>query len=405
MTKLFEIALGIATSIGGFLEAGSLSTAVQAGAKFRFQLIWAIVLGTVCLSFLVEMSGRFAAVSKHTIADAIRERFGFSFFLIPLLATLAVNLMVLSAEIGGVSYALQLVTNISFQVWAGPVAIALWLFLFLGTFALIEKGFSLLGLITLCFVVATVLLHPPWSEVARGIVPSLPEDNQSQYWFIAVAILGASISPYLFLFYSSGAVEDKWDESDLAANRVTAGFGISFGGVVAVSALVVATLVFHDRGLMEVASFDQIGLILTPVFGFWGFVLLAASLGIACFGAALEVALEQGYLLAQGLGWNWGKDLKPADDPGFTLTYTVAIVFAAVPMIAGLDPLKLTIFSMALTAMSLPLAVVPFLFLMNDKRYVGEHTNGWISNLAVLLIIALGFVLAVVSLPLQIFGG
>jgi Mn2+/Fe2+ NRAMP family transporter len=144
---------------------------------------------------------------------------------------------------------------------------------------------------------------------------------------------------------------------------------------------------------------------LTPVFGFWGFVLLAASLGIACFGAALEVALEQGYLLAQGLGWNWGKDLKPADDPGFTLTYTVAIVFAAVPMIAGLDPLKLTIFSMALTAMSLPLAVVPFLFLMNDKRYVGEHTNGWISNLAVLLIIALGFVLAVVSLPLQIFGG
>jgi hypothetical protein len=189
MTKLFEIALGIATSIGGFLEAGSLSTAVQAGAKFRFQLIWAIVLGTVCLSFLVEMSGRFAAVSKHTIADAIRERFGFSFFLIPLLATLAVNLMVLSAEIGGVSYALQLVTNISFQVWAGPVAIALWLFLFLGTFALIEKGFSLLGLITLCFVVATVLLHPPWSEVARGIVPSLPEDNQSQYWFIAVAIL------------------------------------------------------------------------------------------------------------------------------------------------------------------------------------------------------------------------
>src|SRR5215217_8738207 len=106
MKKLLEISLAIVTSIGGFLEVGSLATAVQAGATFRFQLIWAIVLGTLCLIFLCEMAGRFAAISKHTIADAIRERFGFNFFLIPLLATLAVNLMVLSAEIGGVSYAL-----------------------------------------------------------------------------------------------------------------------------------------------------------------------------------------------------------------------------------------------------------------------------------------------------------
>lgn len=66
MTKIFEIALGIVTSIGGFLEAGSVATAAQAGAAFRFQLAWAVVLGTVCLIFLIEMAGRLAAVSKHT---------------------------------------------------------------------------------------------------------------------------------------------------------------------------------------------------------------------------------------------------------------------------------------------------------------------------------------------------
>jgi len=78
MKKIFEISLAIVTSIGGFLEIGSLSTAVQAGVGFGFQLTWAIVLGTICVIFLVEMAGRFAAVSHHTIPDAIRERFGFT---------------------------------------------------------------------------------------------------------------------------------------------------------------------------------------------------------------------------------------------------------------------------------------------------------------------------------------
>ena len=60
---------------------------------------------------------------------------------------------------------------------------------------------------------------------------------------------------------------------------------------------------------------------------------------------------------------------------------------------------------MAFTALTLPLGVVPFLFLMNDERYVGEYRNGWISNAAVIFIIGLGFILALVTLPLQIFGG
>src|ERR1051325_6973166 len=107
MNKLFEIALGIVTSVGGFLEIGSLTTAAQAGAAFGFKLIWAIVLGTVCVAFLVEMAGRFAAVSHHTISDAIRERFGFNFFLWPLLVTLIVNMLVLAAELGGTAVALR----------------------------------------------------------------------------------------------------------------------------------------------------------------------------------------------------------------------------------------------------------------------------------------------------------
>ena len=74
-------------------------------------------------------------------------------------------------------------------------------------------------------------------------------------------------------------------------------------------------------------------------------------------------------------------------------------------ILPGLDPLKLTIFSMALTALILPPVIVPFVILMNDERYLGEHRNGLLSNAVVLGIIGLAFVLAVVSIPLQILGG
>jgi Mn2+/Fe2+ NRAMP family transporter len=405
MKKLIEISLGIVTSVGGFLEIGSMATAAQAGATFGFQLIWAILLGTICIIFLVEMAGRFAAISRHTIVDAIRERFGFNAFLWPLVATLLVNFLVMSAEIGGVAVAAEFATGIGFQWWALPVAFLTWLLLWKGTFGLIEKGVAILGLVTLCFVLAAVMLNPDWKEVAAGAIPSIPAHDAANYWFMAVSILGASISPYLFTFYSSGAIEDKWDDTYLGTNRAIAGLGMTFGGTISVGVLIVAALVLGAHGVNQVDDYHQLPLMLIPIFGFWGFVLFVASLAIACFGAALEISLQQAYLVAQGFGWTWGEDRKPSEDPAFCSVYTLSLLLAAIPITLGLDPLKLTIFSMALTAASLPLTVVPFLFLLNDERYVGEHRNGMISNAAVIFIIALGFILAVVTIPLQIFGG
>jgi Mn2+/Fe2+ NRAMP family transporter len=404
MSKLLEIALGIVTSVGGFLEIGSLATAAQAGAAFGYQLIWAILLGVICVAFLVEMAGRFAAVSRHTITDAIRERFGFGFFMLPLVGTLFVNLLVIAAELGGVAIALEFATGIGFAWWSLPAAVAAWLLLWKGTFGFLEKGVSLLGLVTLCFVTGVIALGPDWRSVAAGAVPTLPVHDGAHYWFIAVAILGASISPYLFLFYSSGAIEDDWDESYIPANRAIAGIGMGFGGTISVAVLILAALLFAPRGIVDVSDYHQLPLLLTPVFGYWGFVLFSLSLGIACFGAVVEVSLQQAYLVAQGFGWRWGENLKPREDPGFASIYTISLALAVMPIAFGADPLKLTIFSMALTAASLPLTVMPFLFLMNDPRYVKDRGNGWWSNGAVLLIIALGFILAIVTIPLEFMG-
>ena len=97
MKKFGEITLGIVTSIGGFLEVGSIATSAQAGSEFGFQLGWSVLLGALGLMFLMEMSGRLSAITKRTFADQLRERFGISFFLLPLIATLVVSFLVLSS--------------------------------------------------------------------------------------------------------------------------------------------------------------------------------------------------------------------------------------------------------------------------------------------------------------------
>ena len=163
-------------------------------------------------------------------------------------------------------------------------------------------------------------------------------------------------------------------------------------------------MIFAPLGV-KLEHYSQLPDLLIPVFGYWGYWLLVASVGIACLGAALEITLEIAYFTAQGFGWNWSENQRPRDEARFAAAYTLTIILAALITITGIDPLKITIFSMALTAATLPVSIVPFLFLMNDYSYVRVYRNGWFSNAVVIAIISIAFVLAVVSIPLQIFGG
>jgi Mn2+/Fe2+ NRAMP family transporter len=402
--KWGEVALGIVTSIGGFLEVGSIATSAQGGAEFGYQLAWVLVLGTLSLAILMEMTGRLAAVSQRTYADLLRERFGYRFFLLPLVAVFLVSLLVLTSEIGGVSIALQLATGVDFRWWAIPTALVGWLLLWRGTFSIVEQGTAILGLVALSFAVGAIQLHPTWPTLGRALLPSLPSHDHARYWYIAVSMLGASISPYLYLFYSAGAIEDEWTIEYLGVNRITAGLGNVFGGGLAIATLVTAALVFAPREI-RVDRYEQIALLLATPLGRTGFVLFIMTLFITCFGSTLEIVLAIAYLLAQGLGWNWSENLKPAKDARFATSYTVLILLAAVPIAVGMDPLSLTNSSMVATAASLPVTVVPLFVLMNDGDVLNRHVNGWPSNLALVVIALLSIVLLVAAIPLQLLGG
>jgi Mn2+/Fe2+ NRAMP family transporter len=401
--KLANLMLGVTTSIGSFLEVGSLSTAATAGAEFGFALLWAIALAGVIVAILTEMSGRLSAVSRRTFVAAVRERFGVHFLLVPILAEAVIDLLLLTAEIGGAAVAIRLLTGLGFQWWILPVSALVWLVLWSGTFSLIENGIGLLGCVTLCFVVSAWLLHPDVATVAHGFVPTLPDREITRYAFYAVSIVGATVSPYLLNFYGSGMIEEESGESDLATNRIVASVGMGFGSVAAMGVLVTSAVVLGPQRIL-VNSYEQAALMLVPAFGRYGVLLFALSLGIGCFGAAVELALNGAYVAGQSLGWTWGVNRKRRDAARFTVVFSGVLLASTALAMTGIDPLKLTLISVALTVVIMPIVVLPFLVLMNDPAYVKTHTNSPVGNGVLAALTILGAVLAIVVIPLEILG-
>jgi len=402
--KIANVILGVITSIGGFAEVGSVSTAAQAGAGFGFELLWAIALAALILAMLVEMSGRLSAVSGRTFAAAIRDRFGAHFQLTLLGAELLLDFLLLTAELGGAAIALQLITGNDFRWWIVPVGAVACAILWLGNFAVIEDGLGIFGLVTLVFVVAAWQLNPPASQIKMGMVPSIADHDLARYSFLMVSIVGATVSPYLLNFYGSGAVEEKWSEKDLWSNRVTAFVGISFGAVVSMGTLVTAALVLGPRHI-QVDSYEQAALMFLPVFSHRAVLFFACALGIGCLGAAVEIALNGGYVFAQGFGWPWGANKKRADTARFTVAMTGMLGASLLFALCGFDPLRLTLISVGITVIVMPIMVLPMLVLMNDDLLVKTHRSGPIGNILLAVLTIVGALLALVVVPLEILGG
>src|ERR1043166_3594705 len=125
MKKWVEIFLGILTAMGGFVEVGELLFSVNAGARFRFSLLWVVALGTVGIIVYCEMAGRIAAVRQQPVFHLIRERAGLTAGLVTLLAANIVNVMTCAAEIGGIALVWQLLQGWPYRALVALVFVAL----------------------------------------------------------------------------------------------------------------------------------------------------------------------------------------------------------------------------------------------------------------------------------------
>ncbi len=399
--KIFQVALGILAAIGGFVDIGDLVFNVSAGATFGYQLLWVVVIGVVGITVYSEMCGRVAAISGKAVFDAVRERLGFKVGLTTLIAAQVVNLMTLTAEVGGVAICLQLLSGLPYRWLIVLAGIAIAVVVWVTSFDWIERIFGYGGLCLLVFAVAAVKLHPVWGAVGHGFVPHIQTESPLLYAYFAVGLLGAAMTPYEVYFYSSGGVEEQWGPKDLGLNKANAMIGYGLGGFLSFALMIVGGSLFLDKGI-EPEFLGSIAVGAEVPLGQIGLLLAIVGILFAVGGAAIDTLFSGAYNLAQFFGWEWGRYRAQTGAPRFTLTWIVLLVLAVGAVMTGVDPVQLTEYAVIFSAVALPLTYIPILLVANDRSYMREYANGRLANTLGLIYLAVIVVISLTAVPLLI---
>ena len=403
MKKVFAVFLGVLTAIGGFVDMGDLVANAETGARFDMNLAWVVLVGIVGIVVYAEMAGRIAAVTRRPVFDLVRERLGPRFGAINLAASFGINVLTLIAELAGVSIAISLVASVDYLLLLPVSALMVWLVVWRMPFETMERVFGLAGLALIVFAVAVVHIGPDWDALLRGAAtPQVPHgEGLPTYLYYAIALFGAAMTPYEVFFFSSGAVEDRWTTKDLALNRVNVFLGFPLGGLLSLSIMAGAHLVFAPAGV-SVEDLSQVPLPVSMQLGKLG--LAAAIIGIfaATFGAALETSMSAGYIVAQYFGWQWGKYVAPRTAARFHVVILGTMVLAVLIGLSGVDAVKVTEYSIVLSAAALPLTYFPILVIANDPEYMAERSNGRVLNGIASVYLVLLVVVALAAIPLMI---
>jgi Mn2+/Fe2+ NRAMP family transporter len=401
--KVLEIFLGVLTAIGGFVDIGDLVANSLVGSRFGLSLAWVVLVGVLGICLFAEMSGRVAAVTKRGTFDLVRERLGPRAGLLNLVASMAVTFLTLAAEIGGVALAIELVSSVNYLLVVPLVAFLVWVVIWRLPFEAMERLFGICGLALLVFVVAVWQLHPDWGSLAHDALhPAVPDgEGHPTYWYYAIALFGAAMTPYEVFFFSSGAVEEKWGRKDLNISRVNVFIGFPLGGLLSLAIAACTFLVLLPAGV-EVDGLDQVALPVVLATGKIGFAILIVGFVAATFGAALETALSTGYSIAQYLGWSWGKYLTPSKASRFHAVVLGSIVLGTMVVLTTLDPIKVTEYSIVFSAVALPLTYFPILVVANDPGYMGQSVNRRVTNGLAMIYLVILTVAAVAAVPLML---
>jgi manganese transport protein len=374
---ILKIALGVIAAIGGFVDIGDLVFNSQAGALVGTSVLWAVPVGVLGIIVFAEMSGRIVAVARKPNFVLVRERYGTKLSTFTLAASLVLTCLTLAAELGGLGFVLNYLFDVSVSFFVLVALVAIAAVIAFVPFGGIERVFGYLGLALLVYVAAAIKLDPSWSAVGQGFVPEVHDD--ALHWYFVVGLIAAALMPYEIYFYSSGAVEERWDERDMAVNRANSIIGFGLGGLLSVGILIAASQVLGPPGITP-ETLGSTALVAQVPYGELGLVLAFVGILFAIGGATIDTAFSAAYNLAQHQGWRWGKRFRLLGEPRFTLSLAGFLLLGFAIAQTGVDPVALTEYAVIFSIPVLPLTYLPILLVGGDREVMGRYVNGRLSQ-------------------------
>jgi NRAMP (natural resistance-associated macrophage protein)-like metal ion transporter len=393
-------------------DPSGIATYSQVGAQFGYAIGWTMIFSYPLMVAIQEISALVGRVTGLGIAANLRQHYPLPLLHAMVVLLLIANIINLGADLGAMGDALDLVIGGSFKAYY-VVALALFcaalqIFSTYSRYVMILKWTTL---VLLAYVATALAIHIPWGTVAvRTFLPSV--EINKDYLLAVVAILGTTISPYMFFWQSSEEAEEERldpDQKPLLEDGSDAKqqihrieydtyFGMAVSNIIGLFIIVTTAATLHASGHTDIQSSSQAAEALRPLAGHFAFLLFA--LGIVGTGllAVPVLAGSAAYAVGEALHWKVGLGRLPHEAKAFYGLIAVATLIGIAINFVHIDPIKALYWSAVINGIvAAPLMVVMMLMTANAKvmgRFTlhwGLKTVGWIATV-VMCVTALALV-------------
>jgi len=358
-------------------EAGGIYTYSFAGAKFGYTLLWTVIPMTISLIVIQEIAARMGAVTGKGLSDLIREEFGIRITFLMMAALVVTNFFNVMAEFAGVATSLELF-GLSKYITVPIAALLVWLLVVKGNYHMVEKIFLGASLFYVGYIVAGFLAKPHWPTALMGFIkpPTMPMMKNDEYLYLVVAIIGATIAPWMQFYLQASIVEKGVTEKQFGASRIDVIVGSIFAPLVAGFIIIACAATLFTHGHFDIRDAGDAAAALRPLAGDYAYILFAAGLFNASLFAASILPLSTSYTVCEGLGFESGLDKKFSEAPVFYWLYTLLVgAGAAIILLPRFPLLKITVLSQVLNGILLPFVLLFMLLLVNKRELMGRHVN------------------------------
>lgn len=390
-------------------DPSGIATYSQVGAQFGLGMLWTAILSLPFMTAVQEMSARIGMVAGDGVTKVLSQRYPKWILWLFVVLILIANTFNIGADLGAMADATRLlIPQVPFTILAigfTLLILVLEIFITYKTYASILKWFAM----SLFSYVATLfIVHADWHAILlNAIIPTVTWSRD--YILALVAVLGTTISPYLFIWQSHEEIEEEIAEGrdttkmrhgatkkEIKSMREDTAVGMGFSQFVTFFIIATASMTFFRYGLRNIQTASDAARALQPLAGPYAEILFAVGIIGTGLLAVPVLSASASYALSDAFNWSEGLYRKFREAHGFYGVITISTLIGLLINFVGINPIKALIWAAVLNGLITPFIILIMLFVANNKKVMGKHVNGKLSNVlcgATLLIMTVAAVL------------
>jgi NRAMP (natural resistance-associated macrophage protein)-like metal ion transporter len=382
-------------------DPSGIGTYAVTGATLGFATLWTALVTFPLMASVQFVCAKVGMVSGKGLAGVLREHYPRPLLYLAVSGLLVANTINAGADIGAIAAAINLLVPLPIVVMIVPIALVLLGLQILCSYRVIARIFKWLTLALFAYIASAFFARPDWGEVLHGtLIPTISFD--STFLSTLVAILGTTISPYLFFWQATQEVEEEVEmgranlyqrrgasDAELKYAAWDVNVGMLFSNVVMFFIILATAATLYKSGQHNIQSAADAAKALEPLAGTWAKVLLALGLIGAGFLAVPILTASAAYALSEAFGWRYGLNENPARAKQFYGVIAAATLLGMLINFIGVNPIDALFWTAVINGFLAPPLMVMIMLIANNRGVMGERTNGrpinilgWLATLA-----------------------